>query len=116
MAGLHLTHENLAAAYELLRTTPPFRGWKLPHVDDVEFHVMRTRNCYGDCSHNGKGFVLRISQTRQRSLGTLLATMAHEMCHIRQMKLAKTEAYHGATFQRLADRVCGYHQFDRGAF
>jgi len=32
---LPLTPATLTAAYEFLRTTPPFKGWKLPHADEV---------------------------------------------------------------------------------
>lgn len=39
MNGLHLTLEMLEGAYEYLRTTPPFRRWKLPPGADIEFHV-----------------------------------------------------------------------------
>ena len=42
--ALRLTPEILEGAYEFLRATPPFRGWRLPHADEVEFVVSRHRH------------------------------------------------------------------------
>ena len=39
--ALRLTPEIIEGSYEFLRTTPPFRGWNLPHADEVTFVVSR---------------------------------------------------------------------------
>jgi hypothetical protein len=114
---LSLTPAQLEAAYELLRTTPPFRGWKLPHADDVAFSVIRAKDRFADYEYLDGTHHIRVSQAKQRQLGTLLATMAHEMCHLRmEMTVPKNSAEHGAAFHRLADQVCRWHGWDRGAF
>ncbi len=115
--AIHLTPEILVNAYELLRVTPPFRGWKLPHSDDIVFIVSRHRDRYADTDYDNGKFILRVSQRKQKQLGTVLATVAHEMIHIRQgLTGAWHKADHGKTFQTAADVVCRYHGFDRGAF
>lgn len=111
MAGLHLTPEILERSYELLRATRPFSAWRLPEADDVEFHVLRTRRVHGDCSREAGGFVVRISQAHSY-LPSLLATMAHEMCHMR----AVPDVSHGSAFKKLAAQVCKFHGFDPGSF
>lgn len=107
----------LEASYELLRTTPPFRGWKLPHADDVAFSVIRAKDRFADYECEDGTHHIRVSQAKQRQLGTLLATMAHEMVHLR-LKLTRADngAEHGAAFHKLADQVCKFHGWDRGAF
>ena len=118
MAGLHISPAMIEGAYELLRTTPPFRGWKLPHADDVTFVVLRKRRPFADTHFDRKkGFMVRVSHTAHTQLSTLLATVAHEMIHIRQGQLGQWHGPdHGALFNKLADQVCWYHHFDRGAF
>lgn len=112
---LHLTPAMLESTYELLRVTPPFRGWKLPEADDVAFSVTRARDRFADYEFC-RTHHIRVSQYKQRQLGTLLATMAHEMCHMRQKLTRCRDQDHGTAFHALADQVCKYHGFDRGAF
>ena len=38
---MKLTPGILEAAYEFLRTTPPFKGWKLPSGVDITFRVIK---------------------------------------------------------------------------
>lgn len=114
--ALHLTPEMLEAAYELLRATPPFRGWRLPAGDDVEFHVTRHVDIHGDCVDAGHAHVIRISERKHSTIQALLVTMAHEMCHMRQDIKAPHEGEHGKIFKQLAQRVCRYHGFDLKAF
>ena len=114
--GFPLTHEMLIATYELLRQTPPFRGWKLPPADEVSFHVLRTKDRCGDHVYENE-HIIRISYAKHRTLRTLTETMAHEMCHMREFELgARADVAHGAAFKKLAKVVCRYHNFDEGAF
>jgi hypothetical protein len=110
--SLNLTPAMLEAAYELLRTTPPFRNWKLPDTDDVEFHVTKFGHA-ADCGFDGTQFVIRVSATKHGTLAALLETMAHEMCH---MRYPNDRAHHGYLFKRLAVRVCRHHGFDIKGF
>jgi len=48
MMTLHLTPDMLAGVYEFLRTTEPFKAWKLPHADELGFAVVRDPNMYAD--------------------------------------------------------------------
>jgi len=117
MAGLHVTPAMIEAVYELLRTTPPFRGWKLPHADDVEFGVTQSHHFFGVTRRQDGKFSVHVSCRKNKQLGTLIATVAHEMIHIRQGVIGEWHGPdHGKTFHRMADQVCRWHQFDRGAF
>jgi predicted SprT family Zn-dependent metalloprotease len=114
---IHLTPSMLEASYELLRTTPPFKRWKLPEADDVEFHVTKHRDRQADCtSYVDMRVVIRISTTFHGRVAALLETMAHEMCHIHQRRLSPGEREHGAAFKRLAAQVCRHHGFDPKTF
>lgn len=110
---LHLTPDLIEAVYELLRATPPFRRWKLPHADDVEFHVIKSGAIDGDCAYDGDRFTIRLSADRHSMLASTIATMAHEMCH---MRYPRDRAHHGKLFKRLAAQVCAVHGFDPKTF
>lgn len=115
---LPLTPDSLAAAYEYLRTTPPFRRWKLPPADEVEFHVTRHRVHYGDHDLIGRGqnrrHCIRASTSEGMATTTnrLLMTIAHEMIHAYQDGVTRTGSWkttHNREFHRLAARVCKIH-------
>lgn len=112
----HWKPEHLELAYELLRATKPFSGWRLPEADEVEFHVVRMKD-QADCHWNGNWHVIRIADNRHASLAPLLVTMAHEMLHMYlDRTYPKDRAAHGWRFKRYADRICRHHTFDRGQF
>ena len=118
MRTLVTTPDLLRRAYELLRQTPPFKGWRLPEAEMIWFEVTRARGVYGEYWYDkARGHVIRVSQARHAYLPGLLATVAHEMIHLReQLQGARWDVAHGKAFQPLADRVCRLHGFDRGAF
>ena len=112
--SITITKATLIAAYELLLTTPPFVGWKLPDAGAIDFAVLRDRTTYGDCD----GETLRVSSGRHCQLPTLLATVAHEMIHLHQMRrrLETPNTQHNADFRKRAARVCRIHGFDPKVF
>lgn len=112
---LVLTPAMIEQSYELLRTTPPFRGWGLPPGDDVGFHVIRKPSVRAE--FNVVGGVPQIYVTQQSAvmLVSLLAHVAHEMVHLRQHLLGLPRT-HGAMFIKLRDQVCRWHGFDPGMF
>mgnify|MGYP007100096351 CR=1 FL=1 len=113
--SLRLTPDILAAAYEFVRVTPPFKGWKLPHPDDVGFHVIRDKGAYGDFRVIDGLPTIRISENCVGHTQTLIAKMAHECIHLRQ-HLTGDKEVHGARFKAAAKRVCKYHGFDPKTF
>lgn len=116
--SMHITPEVMEAVYRTLAITPPFRGWKLPHADDVGFHVLRTKNICGDhFLDKNRRHHIRISHKKHSTLRSLTETIAHEMVHMREHELGVSQHIaHGTVFHRLADQVCRHHGFDRGAF
>jgi hypothetical protein len=116
---MHLTPAILEAAYNYLRATPPFKNWKLPDSDAVEFRVIATRRnrktkqiLYGDYDHADPP-VIRISSSAHKKLNGALETMAHEMVHMFQRTTdQKNSAMHGPKFRRLAAQVCKQHGFN----
>lgn len=118
---LPLTPDMLAGAYEFLRATPPFNKWRLPHADDVEFHVIRDAHCRGDYQHDKTKDTHRIRISSRSGNGytaSLLATVAHEMVHAAEHRYAPDRRHgeHGARFKRMAARVCKFHGFDPKEF
>ena len=119
--SLHLTPDCLENAYEYLRTTLPFRRMNLPHADNLIFKVMGARDRFGH-------FRGRIKTTNElneigvsirvvHSTDLLMATMAHEMIHLFQHEVGScSRSDHNAEFERIAERVCRIHGFDRESF
>jgi hypothetical protein len=73
----------LAAAYDFLRTTEPFKHWRLPESDEVGFAVVRDPAIFADFGIEKGTPIIRVSEARNGHAATLLATLAHEMCHLR---------------------------------
>lgn len=106
----------LAAAYDFLRTTEPFKNWKLPEAEEVGFGVVRDPSIFADIEIGAGGVpVIRVSEARNGHAVTLLATLSHEMIHLRQFQLGDS-GNHNFLFQKLARRVCAAHGFDIKAF
>jgi hypothetical protein len=117
--GLHLTPETLEASYLQLLTTLPFRRWRLPHPDKVEFVVSAHRDRHAHhrayCAPQLGEHEIAVSAYKVRTLDMLTQCMAHEMVHIRQDQLGMRDQ-HGKGFKRLAALVCRRHQFDLAKF
>ena len=114
---LVLTPDIAEAIYELLRLTPPFKSWRLPHADDIEFHITNHDDRHADSTSTAKkGHRIRVSNNICHSLRSATEAVAHEMCHIRQWCLGARRENHGPVFNRLADQVCRAHGFERGTF
>ena len=121
--SIPLHPSQLAAMYDCLREFPPFKKWKLPPGDEVEFHVLRTRAYYGDHSrwdHGAKAgtHVIRVSRARVGHFNTLAQVVAHEMVHMRQRQ-NRTETpntQHNAEFWGIANNICAIHGWDERVF
>ncbi len=114
---LHLTPDILCGTYDFMRLTLPFRCWKLPCGEEVEFKIgalvdlrgWHTRSTTRDGHH-----VVGVSKACIGRVDSLMAVMAHEMIHVRQSE-CETETrntIHNAEFRRLARLVCKRHGFD----
>lgn len=112
-----ITPAMLETAYEFLRATAPFRAWKLPPADEIEFRVSRDPATYGRYWRRGAQHVIELSARNIGHTATLMLTMAHEMIHLHQaLRKSAGAAQHNAEFARLAERVCKAHGFDLKAF
>jgi hypothetical protein len=112
---LRLTPDMLAAAYDFLCTTDPFWRWRLPESDELGFYVVRDATLsadFGMCEGMPR---IRVSEVHNGHTGTLLATLGHEMIHLRQ-HLTGDREHHGPRFKRMAARVCAVHGFDPKIF
>ena len=101
----------------MLRSFPPFCRWKLPPCSEVVFHVAKTDKWHAAWWVYGERHHIEVSEKKHGHIGSLVASMAHEMIHVRQ-KVNKTETKgeHNAEFKRLAKRVCDAFGFDYGQF
>lgn len=115
---LHLTPALLENSYELLRLTPPFKRWKLPHADDLEFRVTNHADRFGHYDdRDGKAIPnIAVSSRHVKTLLGLFELLAHEMCHLYLHRQGRKWEHHGPSFQRLADQVCRHHGFNREQF
>lgn len=113
---LSITPEIIESAYEFLRTTLPFRRWKLPPADDIEFRVVRDPTIYGSYIEESS-HIIAISDRLVGHTTTLLATLAHEMIHLYQaIRGTGGKNQHGVEFRKFAAQVCKAHGFDPKAF
>ena len=114
---LHLTPQILEQIYELLRVTPPFKRWKLPEPDTLEFRTIKLPDDnHGEMWKRANGSLcLTVNPLRHKTLASATMTLAHEMVHLR-LEAFKSREDHGPRFHKLADQVCRAHGFDRGQF
>ena len=110
-----LSPQMCEAAYEFWRSAPPFRRWKLPPSDEIQFHVIHKRGLFADCEMVDGEHIIRISTAKVRDTYALVDTMAHEMVHV-YLDRRGVRAHHGADFKRCAARVCRIHGFDPKTF
>lgn len=117
---LPLTPETLEAAYEYLRTTPPFLRWNLPEGEEVKFKVGRRSSEFARYQWDGKKHTITVSSASIGQTSTLIEKMAHEMIHLhleeRGMESRGTENTHSMAFRKFAAIVCKRHGFDVKAF
>ncbi len=118
--ALPLTPETLAAAYDLLCTTPPFNKWNLPDHEDVTFKVTKSKDYIAACRRSDKGnYLIEVSSSYVGRTAYLLETMAHEMIHVHEVgtgicKSGRSD--HGVSFKKFAGQVCEIHGFDPKVF
>lgn len=117
---LPLTKEMLAAAYDFLCTTPPFRDWSLPDSEDVVFKVGRFRTHCAHYQWNGKQHTITASGNAIGHTDTLIRKLAHELIHLHLEELDMdgrgTANTHSGAFRTLAEDVCNIHGFDLKIF
>lgn len=119
--SLSFSPEMIAAAYEYLRLSPPFRSWKLPPASEVKFKVSRRPSEFGRYQWCGTYHTISLSAKSIGQTETLLRYLAHEMIHL-HLEASGQESkrggmnVHNAAFRRYAARVCGVHGFDPKAF
>lgn len=114
---MHITPELMESSYRLLSEALPFRRWRMPHPDQVEFNVSlhRDRHAHHRAYKDGVTHEIAVSAHKVKSLNLLNECMAHEMVHIRQDQLGMRDK-HGEGFKRLAKLVCRRNGFDLAAF
>jgi len=113
--SLPLTKELLRGTYDFLRLTPPFKKWKLPPGELVDFRVTRNATVHGDHLLRKGQHRIRVSSKKVGATRTLLELMAHEMVHVKCDREG-VRSEHGAAFKRAARTVCRYHGFDEACF
>lgn len=119
--ALCLTPETLAAAYQYLCTTEPFKAWSLPDAEDVGFKVVRTRLKQAWYQWDGERHTITASQGRIAQTTTLMQAVAHEMIllHLEEIGMESRSHScdtHNAAFRVLAAQVCKAHGWDVKAF
>ena len=111
------TPEIVEACYAWLRITPPFRAWKLPHPDDVEFFITAHRDRaahYRGLDEAGKGRhthpEIAVSINGVKHYWHMVEALAHELVHFHLDRIGKCDD-HGPNFKRCARKVCRYFGF-----
>lgn len=118
---LPLTPEMLAAAYDYLKTTPPFCKWNLPESEDVVFKLSRRKREAGRYQWDGKRHTIAASIYAIAHTVSLMRFLSHEMVHLylEQMGWESRSGgtdIHNSAFRKFAAQVCKFHGFDPKAF
>lgn len=117
---LPLTPATLEAAYEYLRTTPPFSSWSLPDGDEVKFSVVKSRKHFAHYRWDGTHHTIAVSSNAVGLTATLIEKMGHEMIHLHLeeagMESRGTENTHGVWFRKFAVEACAVHGWDVKGF
>lgn len=118
--SLPLTPETLSAAYEYLRTTPPFNRWNMPESEDVRFRISKRQTEFGRYHREGTVHCISMSHKSVGHTCTLMFYMAHEMVHLHLEAMGIESggglSVHNAAFRAWAAQVCKVHGFDLKAF
>jgi SprT-like family protein len=116
--SLPLSPDMLAAAYDYLASTNPFDKWNFPISEEIKFRVYKRSDRYAHYQCKDGKLFISVSSVLVGSHITLLSTMAHEMIHLymHATSCLDMRCPHGAGFNKLADRVCRIHGFDRLIF
>lgn len=109
--SLPLTPEILQSVYDLLLVCPPFNNWNLPDSDDIKFKVVRTRGTRGWYRGGDGTHEIAVSETLHGHLMSVIATIAHEMCHIHLVQCGGTFR-HSKAFYKLVEEACTIHGLD----
>lgn len=119
---LPLTPETLEAAYEFLKTTPPFNRWNLPDGEDVRFTVGKfRRDEFGRYQWDGTRHTINMSANAIGHTSTLLRKLAHEVIHLYLEEMGwesrkVDEDTHNTAFRKFAAVVCRHHGWDPKEF
>lgn len=109
-----LSPVHLAHMYDMLRSLPPFDGWKLPDSDAIEFRTPARADVYGEFKAPN---LIVVSVSMHSHLDTIIRTLAHEMIHLAQHIQGKdNKAQHNASYRRMAKRVTSLYGWDYKAF
>lgn len=119
--SLPLTPEMIEAAYEFLKTTPPFSRWKLPEGDDIEFNVGAATDEFANYKWERDHHRITISIKAVGHTETLIKYLAHEIIHLHLEATGQESKKggpncHNAAFRKFAAQVCKHHGFDPKAF
>lgn len=115
---MQITPEMCEAMYEFIRTTPPYKGWKLPAAEDVEFHIIHSRKVGADyyCKSDGT-HQIRVNARWCGNVVSLYKLLLHEMVHLHHGYACPNDnAHHGRKFLALARQVCKAHVLDPKVF
>lgn len=116
MKGLTLTPDLLAATWDFLRQTQPFKGWRCyPESDEIGFAVIGASDTHGDFAVENFKPMVRVSAGSVAFTSTLLGVMSHEMAHYRQWHMGQ-KLTHGRSFIAMRKAICAIHGFDPKTF
>lgn len=116
--AIEITPEMVEACYEWLRLTPPFRAWKLPSGDGVEFRVTghRDRSAHFRASlHPDVAPEIATSVNGLHDYSQFVQAVAHELVHF-YLDRRGMDDNHGPNFLKAARRVCKHFGWEEKDF
>lgn len=115
---MNVQPRHVRAAYAMLRELPPFDRWRLPRAEEIKFEITLEPSVHAEYQ-SMRRHVIRVNADTHTTLEQLLASVAHEMVHLRQelrgLLPAKGDG-HNAAFRRMRKTVCHSLGFDVQSF
>jgi len=106
-----VTADSIRSVYVLLQSLPPFNRWDLPPSGKLTFYVVPFTSEHAEYDPNKK--TIRVSTARVSTFLSLVAAVAHEMCHVRQDVSGRypVKNAHNADFRKYVKQVCKHFPF-----
>lgn len=106
----------MEAVYELIRILPPFKGYKLPPADDIEFRVFDRDHTRDWAVYEAFPRRISVNNAKHGQLNPLIGSIMHECLHLHQCLNRGGEVGHDEWFNRTAKRICRLYGYDTKTF
>lgn len=112
---LALTEKQLRSVYACIAHLPPYNKWRMPDEYRVDFFVSRSNRVFGH--YDSDPHQIAISRVQCQNFGDVIATMAHEMLHLKMERDGDPDhSEHKGKWPEMVALVCECFGWDKETF